>query len=145
MSSEYTVSHKRRKLEVAIRDVRRCRGLPYFDFPAYTDCEMPAIRGKDQRIDLAAQRKMIQNDAARYICEDGVAVEVDCEEEVASWVEGEAGDVLAMCKGQGMRFRAVAVSVGCPFPFDMRTNRTLRGQIRSRDCPRETADMCHLV
>ena len=88
---------------------------------------------------------MIQDDAARYICEDGVAVEVDREEEVASWVEGKAGDVLAVCKGQGMRFRTVAVSVGRPFPFDMRMNHTLRGQIRSRDCPRETVDMCHLV
>ena len=39
---------------------------------------------------------MIENDSARYICEDGMTVEVDCEEKVALRVEGESGDVLAM-------------------------------------------------
>lgn len=74
-----------------------------------------------------------------------MAVEVDCEKEVALRVEGEAGDVLAVGKRQGVRFRAVAVSVGCPFPFGECMTRTLQGRIRSRDCPRETEGRCHPV
>jgi hypothetical protein len=60
-----------------------------------------AARGREgQRIDLLAQGKVIEDDAAGDVGENGAAIFVDGEEQVSARVEGEAGDVLSVRKGQ---------------------------------------------
>lgn len=39
---------------------------------------------------------MVEDNSARYVCEDCMTVKVDCEKKVALRIEGESDDVLAM-------------------------------------------------
>lgn len=57
---------------------------------------------------------MIQNDSARDVGEDRVAIEVYGEKEIALGIECEPGDVLAMCEWECVGSRTVAQLVILP-------------------------------
>lgn len=67
---------------------------------------MSPIRSKDERIDFAAERKMVEDDSAGYVGQNRMAVEIYCEEEIALRIECESGDVFAMCEGKCVGCRA---------------------------------------
>jgi hypothetical protein len=70
--------------------------VPYFNLPPYADCEVPAGWGEGDGRDLFAEGEVVEDDASRDIGEDGAAVFVDGEEEVAARVQCEARDVLSV-------------------------------------------------
>jgi len=67
--------------------------VPYFDLPADTDCEVASRRRESDSGDFAAEREMVEDDAAGYVGENGTAVLVDGEEQVTARVQCQAGNV----------------------------------------------------
>ena len=102
MSSVDSVSHERRKLEVAFCHIWGRRSVPYFNLPSDANCEMPARGREGQGRHRLAEGEVVEHDAARHIGEDRAAIFVDGEEEVAAGIQCEAGDVLSVGEGQGV-------------------------------------------
>lgn len=102
------VPDKRRKLEISLRNVRRRRRVPYLDSSPDCGGEMTARGRKGKSGDLIAEREVIQGYPARDVGENGAAIFVDGEEEVSARVQCEAGDISAMGKRKGIRFRTVS-------------------------------------
>jgi hypothetical protein len=113
VACEHPVPDEGREFEVTVCDVWSGGRRPYLNVSSQSNCEMSPVWSKDQRIDFAAERKVVEDDSARHIRKDRVPVEIYCEEEVALRIEREAGDVLAVCEGKRVRCRAVAFLAAC--------------------------------
>lgn len=105
------VLDKGRKLELAGGvGVGRRGDVPDLDLAAEADGEVAARGRKGEGRDLAAKGEVVGRYSALDIGQDGVAVLVDGEQEVAPRREADAGDVLAV--GKGKRVRLVAARRG---------------------------------
>lgn len=96
------MSHKGRKFQVTLGDVGRRRRVPYFNLSPQAYCKVSARRRKGERRDFATKGKVVEDNAAGDVGEDCATVLVDGQQKVAARVQCEAGDVLAMRKGEGV-------------------------------------------
>jgi hypothetical protein len=74
--------------------------VPYFDLATNAYGEVSAGGRKGEGGDLAAEGEVVEYDSAGDVGEDGAAIFVDGEKQVAARVQCEAGDVASMRKGK---------------------------------------------
>lgn len=88
------------KVEHAIRVcVWRRRDMPNFDLAADSNCEVSSRRRKRKSRNLAAEREVIEGYPSMNDGQNGTAILVYGEEEVALRCETEPRDVLSVSEG----------------------------------------------
>jgi hypothetical protein len=76
--------------------------MPYFNLPSNTDSKVSAGRCKGKSGDLTAEGEVVKNDPAGDVGKDRATVLVDREEQVATRVQCQAGNVGSMCEWEGI-------------------------------------------
>lgn len=98
--------------------------MPELQSPPYTNREKPARRRKLQRGDSPLKGEMMDHNPAVEICQDGTAIFVDGEQEIAFGRQIQAVDVGAMRKREGIgrvALRKVSISIPCQVGAQRRT------------------------
>lgn len=105
MTGVRVVADKGSKLELALGvGVWSGWHLPYFDLATQSDSKV-ATRGREgERCHLGSEREVVDRDSAWYVCQNGLSIVVNGEKEVALRRETDASNVLAVGKGQSVRF-----------------------------------------
>lgn len=81
--------------------------MPDFYDATYAYGEVASTGRELDGCDRVSEGEVVQRDPSREVCEDGAAIFVYGEDEIALWVEGKAADVLAMRERKSVRFVAV--------------------------------------
>jgi len=90
--------------------------MPDLNLATESNGKVLARGGECERRDLRSEREVVDGYPAGDVGEDRMAIFVDGEEDVAAGCQTEPRDVLAMRKGQRVRFVPVAISCQTSVP-----------------------------
>lgn len=91
MTGVSMMSHERCKLELAIGiGIWGGWDMPYFDLTAEANGKVSARGREGERRDLRTEREMVYWDSARHIGQDGLAIFIDGEKEIAAGCEADS-------------------------------------------------------
>lgn len=103
MTGKVTVQDEGGKFELAIVvSARCCRSVPELQASSNSDGEVTTRRGELKRGDTALEGEMMDNNSAEEVGQNGAAILVNGQEEVAARRESNTVDVRAVRKRKGI-------------------------------------------
>lgn len=98
---------KRREFKLALGVRIWCRWyVPYFEFAPETNSKVAARRREGKRGNRGLEGEVVYGDSSVDVGQDGLAIFVDCEEQVALGCKAYPRDILPVGKGKGIGFVA---------------------------------------
>ena len=99
MTGMCVVLYKGRKLQLTIGvRIGGGRNVPYFEFATETNREVTTRRGEGERCGRSFEGEVVDGDTSGDIGQYGLAIFIDCEEQVALRREPYSRDVLSVGK-----------------------------------------------